>query len=183
MTNSQEEKQWEVKTCECKLSEGKLCNAYPLCMAKPLKKMTSFKKFALESNQIEGESLVTEDQIEATKIAYELGNALNLEDILNLHKKCFKKEWAGKWRTCHVWVGRHTPPPPEEVPELMKEWYSNWDRMDAWEAHNSFEFLYPFQDGNGRLGRLIWLAKMEGWDFQRTFLHFYYYQTLNHLNF
>jgi len=31
--------------------------------------------------------------------------------------------------------------------------------MNSWEAHNKFEAIHPFQDLNGKVGRLIWLSK------------------------
>ena len=136
--------------------------------------------FAMESNRIEGENSCSYDQIKAVLIAYELNEDLTLCDILNLHSKCFKAGWAGRWRDCQVNIGGHIPPTASEVPRLMEEWYAKWPNMDSWEAHNTFEAIHPFQDGNGRLGRLIWLAKAkgEGYRFQRGFLHQYYYQTL-----
>ena len=49
-------------------------------------------------------------------------------------------------------------------------------------AHVEFEKLHPFMDGNGRTGRLLWLWQMLrlNWEFQRPFLHQFYYQTLQH---
>ena len=50
---------------------------------------------------------------------------------------------------------------PEDVPHLMKEllsWYTGLSEVtfiDILEFHHRFEMIHPFQDGNGRVGRLI----------------------------
>lgn len=49
--------------------------------------------------------------------------------------------------------------------------------------HVAFEVLHPFMDGNGRTGRTLWALAMlrTGQDpFALSFLHRFYYQTLEH---
>lgn len=144
------------------------------------------QQFALESNHIEGENSFTEGQLKAVLDAQAMSGHLslmNLEAIKDWHRKCFAPaSWAGKWRDCQVYIGNHIPIPPEQVPLAMKEFIQDFPDMDSWEAHNAFEKIHPFQDGNGRIGRLIWLCKAieEGYNYQIPFLQKYYYQTLDH---
>lgn len=68
----------------------------------------------------------------------------------------------GYFRQQAVRVGPLTPPPAQEVPELMNdlELYINSDQdwaslMKAGLAHVQFETIHPFLDGNGRVGRML----------------------------
>ena len=153
--------------------------------------LTLEEQFALDSNRIEGEGSITDNQTEAVHFIKELSQEegeLTLRDLKMLHSLCFnhlKADWVGKWRDCQVFIGKHIPPAAIKVPELMEEYIKALPFYGSWEAHNTFEAIHPFQDGNGRLGRLIWLYKAlrEGeYDFSISFIHKYYYQTLDHLN-
>jgi len=143
-----------------------------------------FEKFAKESNLIEGEKKVTRDQVYAVEKAIDL--PMTMENILFLHSLCgkhIKAEWVGKLRKCQVYIGRYTPPAPEYVHGQMETLVRQLPMMDSWQAHNLFEKIHPFEDLNGRVGRLIWLHKayQEGYDFSISFLHKFYYQTLSHV--
>jgi Fic family protein len=72
---------------------------------------------------------------------------------------------AGTYRHTNVGVGgkegvTHVAPPPNMVPELMSElfdWLENTDEhllVASCVFHYEFEFIHPFTDGNGRIGRL-----------------------------
>jgi hypothetical protein len=94
-----------------------------------------------------------------------------------------KVGWGGRFRDCEVFVGSWQAAKHTEVPELMATFCEELPVLDPWTAHNRFEKIHPYQDRNGRMGRLIWLYCMarDGKDpFQLPFLHLYYYQTLQH---
>jgi Fic family protein len=86
----------------------------------------------------------------------------------DLHEDVFRhvKPHAGQWRLVRVGIAgtRFAPPRPEEVPVLMGAWERDHHDRDlrgadalalaAW-SHWRFETIHPFQDGNGRVGRLL----------------------------
>ncbi len=92
---------------------------------------------------------------------------LSIELILKLHNMLLsgiRDDWAGKFRQAKEWVriGAHVGANPDFVPRLMNDLLTDYsasgDRyfMDsiAW-FHAEFETIHPFNDGNGRIGRVI----------------------------
>ena len=89
---------------------------------------------------------------------------LTPQSLLDLHRDIMVTQdhaQPGRYRTVQVVVGNHRPPPPEDVPQLMDEFFSyaakrglNAVQQAAW-AHLCFEHIHPFADGNGRTGRAI----------------------------
>jgi Fic family protein len=91
----------------------------------------------------------------------------DLDDLLKAHKIMMKDilKNAGSFRSVNVGVGNsngvsHVAPPFTVVPDLMQElfnWLHNSDEhmlIKSCVFHYEFEFIHPFSDGNGRIGRL-----------------------------
>lgn len=86
----------------------------------------------------------------------------NLEDLLFAHKILMREviSSAGSFRDANVKVANHIAPPPYRVAELMNNlfvWLKNSDEhmiLKSCIFHYEFEFIHPFLDGNGRIGRL-----------------------------
>ena len=74
-----------------------------------------------------------------------------------------EKEWfnVGEYKKKKNFVGNITTSLPNDVAYDMKEllnWYDKIDKKcfeDIIEFHVRFEKIHPFQDGNGRVGRMI----------------------------
>jgi len=67
------------------------------------------------------------------------------------------------YRTIQVFIqgSEHIPPEPEKIPNLMNYFVFNYnnDLQDIYtkvsQYHFEFEKIHPFEDGNGRTGRLL----------------------------
>ncbi|DAB31518.1 MAG TPA: cell filamentation protein Fic [Sulfurospirillum sp. UBA11407] len=85
-----------------------------------------------------------------------------LDDLLLAHKILMDEilTTAGSFRSVNVKVGEHIAPQPSMVNELMINlfsWLKNSDEhmlLKSCIFHYEFEFIHPFSDGNGRIGRL-----------------------------
>ncbi len=102
--------------------------------------------------------------------AYEMMLRLNpnsLEDLLTAHKLMMQGlvPENGKFRSGGVGVFDgdrliHMAPPAHLVPKLIQDlfdWYQNSEMHPLIKSavfHYEFEFIHPFQDGNGRMGRM-----------------------------
>ena len=103
-------------------------------------------------------------------------NPYNEKDLLKAHKLMMHDlvERNGKYRTDGVGIfdGEkvvHMAPPANRVPELMGnlfEWLKTSDvhpLIKSCVFHYEFEFIHPFQDGNGRIGRLWQTVILKEW--------------------
>ena len=111
--------------------------------------------------------------------AYDMLLSLNPykeKDLLTAHKLMMQDlvDRNGKYRTDGVGIfdGEkivHLAPPANRVPELMFdlfEWIKTSDvhpLIKSCVFHYEFEFIHPFQDGNGRIGRLWQTVILKEW--------------------
>ena len=110
---------------------------------------------------------------EAVRLGH-LAKPLRIADVLAIHRVLMlattTPDIAGKLRDRQNWIGGNrfnpgqadfVPPPPEHVPDLMKDLAGFLNRSDmpalvqAAIAHAQFETIHPFADGNGRVGRAL----------------------------
>ena len=113
-------------------------------------------------------------EVKGAIAAYErLGNyrVNHLSDLLDAHAVLMKDllSDAGSFRQTAVGVGKHLAPPARRVPALMTAlfyWLNSSDEHPLIKSsvfHYEFEFIHPFIDGNGRLGRLWQSAILYQW--------------------
>lgn len=124
----------------------------------------------IENKRILGPQL----QITEVKNAIQLYEDLNKfdprkeKDLLNAHKLLLKNlvKKAGQYRAGSVGIFKgtkvsHVAPQAKLVSTLMKDLFTflNQDKETPWLIkacvfHYELEFIHPFEDGNGRMGRL-----------------------------
>ena len=123
----------------------------------------------LEGKKVLGtyaEIIEVEGAIEAYK-AFETYDYKKIDDLLLAHKLMMNQilKTAGDFRKVNVGVGgkdgvSHIAPQPNIVPKLMGQlfdWLKQSDEHPLIKSsvfHYEFEFIHPFSDGNGRIGRL-----------------------------
>ena len=135
-------------------------------------------RYIFETNTIgiEGESIRVDDIIETTnhfrcidliidRAEERLTESLikELHSILKMGTSDSRKDWftVGDYKRLPNEVGGNETTAPEdvhhEIKALLKEYNSKKRKSfeDIIDLHQRFEAIHPFQDGNGRVGRLV----------------------------
>ena len=122
------------------------------------------------------------DEIREVKNAYQAYESLaalnpyNIDDMLRAHHVLMTgltKE-AGRFRSGGVGVFEggalvHMAPPPKIVPQLVHDlvtWVKDTNEHPLIKScvfHYEFEFIHPFADGNGRMGRMWQTLLLASW--------------------
>lgn len=100
----------------------------------------------------------------------------SIDDMLSAHGLLMKAlvDEVGKFRSGGVGIQRgkqmvHVAPPASRIPELMNKLFAWLKKTDLHPLiascvfHYEFEFIHPFQDGNGRIGRLWQTLILSTW--------------------
>ncbi|NNF36222.1 MAG: Fic family protein [Saprospiraceae bacterium] len=91
----------------------------------------------------------------------------SVKSFLKAHQLLMKGliDHPGKFRSKSVGIVKgkevaHVAPPPEHLPSLVKDLFAYYNTSDdpvlikSCVIHYEIEFIHPFMDGNGRMGRL-----------------------------
>lgn len=123
--------------------------------------------FLQQSNCIEREysQVAFDDAQSAWAYAIQHRDKITVDYILKVHKEALQRlrpDIAGRVRGCRVKIGGVVKPFISRalIKSDLKKWCEehnkpNMTKAEIKQSHISFQFIHPFEDGNGRTGRII----------------------------
>jgi len=103
-----------------------------------------------------------------------------LHYIITNDLKAEDSKESGRYRSCNVVINKaeHIPPNPTAVPGFMEElvdWINKTDKIQKQLlkiaiAHHAFTWIHPFDNGNGRMSRILTYAILRQYGFDMAYL-------------
>jgi len=159
-----DKKEWQIFTEEFVYNTNAIEGS--TVQLKEVKDIIEQNKYPKNHEEIESKNVA-----KAVEFIRKTKQDLSLELIKTIHKICFEntKSFAGQFRNVEVVIKNskgeimHAGVPSNQLKPALNEmifWYKKNKKkfkplVLAAIIHNQFEHIHPFQDGNGRVGRLL----------------------------